>query len=64
MKRKINFRIQKILDKINNLDVKGQESRCEKSCYEDYVWIGKTNGNTKGCFKYNDVFTPKGSSWL
>ncbi|WMM26566.1 hypothetical protein RBU61_07795 [Tissierella sp. MB52-C2] len=59
----MNFKIQKISDKIDKLDVKGQGA-CDTDCFEEMVWVGKTNGNVKGCYKYEDVYTPKKSTWM
>ncbi|MBU5438466.1 hypothetical protein KQI42_10625 [Tissierella sp. MSJ-40] len=62
----MDLKIQKISDKIDNLDVKGQGDGlpCDADCFEDMVWVGKTNGNVKGCYKYEDVYTPKKSTWM
>lgn len=48
-------------DKLN-LKVKGQG--CKDNCTEKNVWVGKTDGNTSGCVKYDTVYTPRGTGWF
>lgn len=59
----MDLKIHKIMDKIDNLDVKGQGNHCDADCFEEIVWVGRTNGNVKGCYKYKNVWTPKTSNW-
>lgn len=56
-----NMKIEKIRDKEISLDIKGQG--CGNDCFEEKVWVGATNGNTKGCVIYENVYTPKTTSW-
>ena len=53
--------IRKISDKEICLDIKGQG--CGNDCLESKVWVGATNGNTKGCVIYENAYTPKTTSW-
>ncbi|MGG4551447.1 hypothetical protein [Paenibacillus humicus] len=55
------MKIEKIRDKEISLDIKGQG--CGNDCFEEKVWVGATNGNTKGCVIYENVYTPKTTSW-
>lgn len=55
--------IQKIKNPIaiNQSNVQGQG--CDDDCVEHDKFVGKTNGNTKGCVKYDTIYTPK-DSWF
>lgn len=53
--------INKINDSKLNLNVQGQD--CDDDCVEYDVWVGKTNGNKKGCVIYDEANTPKSTTW-
>ncbi|WP_252254272.1 hypothetical protein [Clostridium sp. ZBS12] len=55
------IKIKKINDTRSNLMVQGQG--CEDDCVEYNVWVGKTNGNKKGCVLYDETNTPKTTTW-
>lgn len=52
--KKIDFR------KLNST-VKAQG--CDDDCVERNVWVGKTNGNVRGCVIYSKVYTARGTTW-
>ena len=53
--------INKINDSKLNLNAQGQD--CDDDCVEYDVWVGKTNGNKKGCVIYDEANTPKSTTW-
>ncbi|MCF0126162.1 MAG: hypothetical protein HUJ68_10500 [Clostridia bacterium] len=54
-------RFKKINTRILNSEVKAQS--CSDDCIEKDVWVGKTNGNVKGCVLYSTVHTPRTTTW-
>lgn len=55
------LKVKKINDTKFNLTVQGQG--CDDDCVEYDVWVGKSNGNKKGCVIYSEANTPKDTTW-
>ena len=58
----MSLKLSKITDKTESLEVIGQG--CKTDCLTDWVWKGNTNGNIKGCVKWENVYTPQTTSWF
>lgn len=54
-------KFKKINSKKLNSSVKAQG--CDDDCVEYNVWVGKTDGNVRGCVIYSEVYTPRTTTW-
>ena len=54
---KKEFKIKKITEKVESLEVNGQNGNCLADCGR-YIWIGNKSSTTKGCYrdKYIDAY--------
>lgn len=47
---KKEFKVQSISEKVEVLEVNGQDGNCLADCGR-WIWIGNKNSTTKGCYK-------------